>query len=175
MAELFLGESLNKVDGKGRVSIPAPFRRVLDESDPTRDPGSRARVVINYGDPRKNYLTCYSKTAFAEVARQIMDLPRGSRERDVLSSYILAKSHETDIEPDGRLVLPAVVRDKIGLAMPDEALFVGAGDTFQIWKPETHAEAEAAKLEKYLEAQPDDFDPLIYLDNHRRQTGAGGE
>jgi MraZ protein len=175
VAELFLGESLNKVDGKGRVSIPAPFRRVLDESDPTRDPGSRARVVIYYGDPRKAYLTCYSKTAFAEVARQIMDLPRGSREREVLTSYVLAKSHETDIEPDGRLVLPAVVRDKIGLEMSSEALFVGAGDTFQIWKPDTYTTTEDRKLETYLEAAPEDFDPLIYLDNHRRRTGAGGD
>jgi MraZ protein len=128
--------------------------------------------VINYGDPKKPYLTCYSKAAFAEVARQIMDLPRGSREREVLTSYVLTKSHETDIEPDGRLVLPAVVRDKIALPMPGEALFVGAGDTFQIWKADTYAATEDRKLEKYLEAEPEDFDPLIYLDNHRRRDTA---
>ncbi|MEO8529734.1 MAG: cell division/cell wall cluster transcriptional repressor MraZ [Deltaproteobacteria bacterium] len=174
MAELFLGVSLNKVDGKGRVSIPAPFRRVLDESDPTRDPGSRARVVINYGDPRKKFLNCYSKTAFAETAREIMALPRGSRERDILTDFIIAKSHETDIEPDGRLVLPAVVREKIGLGINAEALFLGAGDTFQIWHPETHAAAEKAKHDAWLNDQPEDFDPLIYLDQNRRRDAAAG-
>lgn len=174
MAELFLGESLNKVDGKGRVSIPAPFRRVLDESDPTRDPGTRARVVINYGDPRKKYLECYSKTAFAETARAIMALPRGSQERAMLTDFVIAKSHETDIEPDGRLVLPAVVREKIGLGVNSEALFLGAGDTFHIWNPETHAAAEKAKHDKWLAERPDDFDPLIYLDQNRQRDAAPG-
>ena len=34
MARRFRGESVHKVDNKGRVSIPAPFRRILEEGDP---------------------------------------------------------------------------------------------------------------------------------------------
>ena len=75
-------------------------------------------------------------------------LERGSRED--LSSRV------------GRLVLPAKLRAKIDL--DDEAFFIAAGDTFQIWKPETYETEELAKADAWLEGLPDDFDPLVYLD-----------
>ena len=174
MAELFLGESTNKVDAKSRVSIPAQFRRVLDEGDPSREAGARARVVITYGDPNKKFLECYTRTAFDQTARAILDLPRGSPERAALTTLVLGKAHETEVEPDGRLVLPAVVREKIGLALNSEAFFVGAGDTFQIWKPETHAATEKTRIDKWIGDQPADFDPLIYLDQFKRRDSAPG-
>ena len=45
---------------------------------------------------------------------------------------------------------------------------MATGDTFQIWKPETFEEVEMARTEAWLDAQPDDFDPLTLL------SGAGG-
>ena len=68
----------------------------------------------------------------------------------------------TTVDETGRLVLPQKLREKIGLE--GEAFFIAAGDTFQIWKPETYEAEELAKTEEWLDDLPEDFDPLIYLD-----------
>ena len=54
------------------------------------------------------------------------------------------------------------LRQKINLE--NEAFFIAAGDTFQIWKTETYEEEELAKTEEWLDELPDDFDPLVFLD-----------
>ena len=67
------------------------------------------------------------------------------------------------MDETGRLVLPAKLRTKIDLE--NEAFFIAAGDTFQIRKTETYDATEAARTEEWLEELPEDFDPLIFLDN----------
>ena len=52
MIRRFRGESLHKVDAKGRVSVPAAFRRVLEEGDPDFSRGSSPNFVIVYGGVR---------------------------------------------------------------------------------------------------------------------------
>ena len=75
------------------------------------------------------------------------------------------QSFPTSIDETGRLVLPAKLRQKIGL--DKEAFFIAAGDTFQIWQPETYEQEEAARTEAWLDELPDDFDPLEFLDKPR--------
>ncbi len=77
MALSFRGEHNQKVDGKGRMSIPADFRRVLEAGDPT-GPRAAPRMYLLYGDHLKNYLAGYTIEAFTEVVDQIKRLPRGS-------------------------------------------------------------------------------------------------
>ena len=45
----FRGEAENKVDAKGRISIPAPFRRILEEGDPDWSSSLNPNLVIVYG------------------------------------------------------------------------------------------------------------------------------
>lgn len=163
MVRRFRGESRHKVDTKGRVSIPASFRRVLEAGDPNWTDGLNPELVIVYGDHRRNYLECYTIAAINEVDEQIAALPRGSMERKMLQRLFHGQSFPTNVDETGRLVLPAKLRSKIDLE--NEAFFIAAGDTFQIWKPETYEEEEAAKTEAWLDELPDDFDPLIYLDS----------
>lgn len=161
MAGTFRGESLHKVDGKGRVSIPALFRRVLEESDPARSPGTPATIVLNYGDHLKGYVECYTAESAAEIDAQIKRMKRGSPERRMMERLLLTQSHQTVVDEDGRLVLPAAVRQKAGLA--EEALFAATGDTFQIWNPATYEAQEAGRARSWLAAQGEDFDPLSLL------------
>ena len=49
MTRRFRGESIHKVDGKGRGSIPAAFRRVLEEFDPEWTLGLNPNLIIVYG------------------------------------------------------------------------------------------------------------------------------
>ena len=162
MGHRFRGESHHKVDTKGRVSIPASFRRVIEAADPNWTDGLNPELVIVYGDHRRNYLECYTMEAIDEVDAKIDALPRGSMERKMLQRLFHGQSFPTNIDETGRLVLPAKLRQKI--ALDAEAFFIAAGDTFQIWKPETYETEELAKTEDWLDELPDDFDPLVYLD-----------
>jgi len=161
----FRGESHHKVDAKGRVSIPASFRRVLEAGDPDWTEGLNPNLVIVYGDHRRKFLECYTIEAIDEVDRKIDSLPRGSKERKILQRLYHGQSLPTNVDETGRLVLPAKLREKIGLE--NEAFFIAAGDTFQIWNPETYEREEMAETEAWLDEQPEDFDPLIFLDQVR--------
>ncbi len=163
MARRFRGESHHKVDAKGRVSIPALFRRVLEAGDPDWQSGQRPQLIIVYGDQRRNYLECYTIEAIDEVDRKIDKMPRGTVERRMLERMIHGQSLPTEVDGDGRLVLPQKLREKIGLGK--EAFFIASGDTFQIWKPDTYETSEMAKTEAWMDSLPDDFDPLSLLDN----------
>jgi len=154
----FRGESHHKVDTKGRVSIPASFRRVLEAGDPNWKNGDNPELVIVYGDHRRNYLECYTMEAIEEVDAKIDRMPRGSMQRKALQRLFHGQSFPTTVDETGRLVLPAKLRNKIELN--GEAFFIAAGDTFQIWKPETYETEEEA----WQQELPDDVDPLSFLD-----------
>ena len=80
----------------------------------------------------------------------------------MLQTLFHGQSFPTTVDETGRLVLPATLRRKIDLDA--EALFIGAGDTFQIWKPETYGVEELARTEEWLNVLPPDVDPLVFLD-----------
>ena len=157
----FRGEFTNKVDGKGRVSIPAPFRRVLEAGDPDWTDGLNPNFVIVYGDHRRKYLECYTVQEMEAVEDRISAMKRGSQKRRILERLFLTQSVTTSVDETGRIVLPAKLRDKIGIS--SEAQFAGAADTFQIWEPATYAE-EMSATEEYLDEMDPDFDPLTLLD-----------
>mgnify|MGYP001794806214 FL=1 len=144
------------------MSIPASFRRVLEAGDPQYTQGLNPELVIVYGDHRRKYLECYTMQAIAEVDDKIDALPRGSMERKMLQRLFHGQSFPTSVDETGRIVMPAKLRNKIDLE--DAAFFIAAGDTFQIWKPETYESEEAARTDEWLDELPEDFDPLIYLD-----------
>ena len=162
MSRRFRGESTHKVDAKGRVSIPATYRRVLESCDPNWEAGKNPDFVIVYGDHRRNYLECYTMEAIAEVDAKIDRLPRGSEPRKMLERLFSGQSLPSSVDETGRIVLPQKLRQKIGLG--DEAFFSARGDTFQIWKPETYEAEETPKTEAWLDSLGDNVDPLIFLD-----------
>lgn len=167
MAGMFIGEYTFKVDAKGRMSIPALFRRELEEGDPGARETQRPKLVIVYGNDRKKFLEVYTADAFRRVAADINAMQRGTQERRMLERFVLGMSHPTEVDVDGRLVLPQKLREKIDLS--GEAYFIGAGETFQIWKPETFEAENATTTDAWLDAYPDDFDPLSLLS----KPGAG--
>lgn len=162
MARTFRGESRNKVDGKGRVSIPSSFRRVLVASDPDWTDGQQAQMVIVYGLERQKYLECFTMTAIAEVDEKIQRLPRGSSQRRALETIYSGMADTVSVDETGRFVLPQKARTKLGLK--DEAQFLATGDTFQIWHPAVFEAEVVARAEAVLDEYPEDFDPLLLLE-----------
>ncbi|MEM6727565.1 MAG: division/cell wall cluster transcriptional repressor MraZ [Pseudomonadota bacterium] len=159
MARRFRGESHHKVDAKGRVSIPASYRRVIEAGDPDWTEGLLPRFVIVYGGDTRSFLEGFPLTALEEVDNKIAKFPRGSAKRKALERLYSAQSVEAEVDNTGRIVLPAKLRDKIGLS--GEALFVASGDTFEIWEPGAY-DASIAALDE--EGFDPGLDPSVYLD-----------
>jgi len=158
----FRGEFNQKVDGKGRMSIPADFRTVLADGDPRCPETPLPRRVALHGPHLKHCLHAYTIDAMAEIEASILKMPRGSEKRKRASRMILGKSWETEVDKDGRIVLPQRLRQQIGLE--GEAVMTAMGDHFEIWNAATYDEIEGPETEAFLEEQDDDFDPLTLID-----------
>ena len=177
MDSRFLGESLNKVDGKGRISLPAKFRRALQASDSRAGPGGAARLYIAYGNPAANYVECLSGDYYDAFTAKIEALDDGEEERELLEYFYVVKCDEVAVDETGRFVLPTAARDKLGL--DGEALFQGKGQKFHILRPEDGAAADerARKLlEKFSEGK-EFFNPISLANKRRVVAGdaAGSE
>ena len=153
--ERFVSTFTNRIDAKGRVSIPAPFRAVLE-----RD---------GYGAGTLSGIYCYPSldapaldAGGERLAKKIdgllSGLPDYSDERDELSVALYGDVQVLPIDGDGRIVLPQGLRAHAGLQA--EVTFVGLGDKFQMWAPERFEERRRLAREKVQE--------------HRKLFGQGG-
>lgn len=168
MARRFRGSEEVRIDGKGRMSIPAKFRRVFEAADPDWKTGERPRLVVVYGRPEWNWIELYTIEAIEEIDAQIDLMQRGSPERRLLESIMHGAAEEAEIDTDGRLVLPQKLREKIGLE--DSAFFISGGDYLKLWKPETHADA-GQDVEDFVATLEPGFDPRVLLPALPRREG----
>ena len=161
MIRRFRGESLNKVDAKGRVSVPAAFRRVIEEGDPDFSEGSYPNFVIVYGGVRGICLEGYTISSITKVDKLISKLPRFSREREMLERFINTQSTYMQLDETGRIVLSNRLKEKIGIK--GEAIFAGMGEKFQIWEPKNYQD-EVDALNLSFKNLPEDENPFLKLD-----------
>ena len=161
----FTGEYPQRIDGKGRMSIPSDFRRVLEASDPDWAEGLPARLYLLYGDHLQDRLEAWTVAAFDEVAERLKAMrprtPEESRLKALRLRLVLGQSVRLDVDRDGRIVMPARQRAKLGLT-EGEVVFSGAGDHFEIWAAATFEEKVAADMRAFLDAQPEGFDPMAW-------------
>jgi MraZ protein len=157
----FRGEITQKVDGKGRVSIPAKFCRVLEAGDPEWVEGKPAQLVIVHGHPNKTYVEGFSAEAIAAVQDRIARKPNGAK-RKMLEFVYNAQSEDIAVDGSGRIVMPRAARAKLGLGGDGDVVFVGLGETFQIWRADDYAETHRAEMEAMLAALGDmEIDELL--------------
>ena len=130
----------HKVDQKGRVSVPADYRRVIEAGDPSFGQGRRPQLAIVYGLD-DDYLVGYTIEEITKYEERIGKM-RNSPLKRQLVRRLISKSFRTEIDNDGRLVLPQERREQ--LKLEGEVTFVGALGTFQMWRPDTYLASEAA-------------------------------
>jgi MraZ protein len=169
MAERFLGEIYLKVDAKARVSIPADFRAILKDDDPHAPDAARPRLHMVYGGPMRTFVECYSKRVFEELAADIESMEEGD-ERDFAELNLVTRSVRVEVEPDGRIVLPPRVREKLGLAdeVPDKAeiVFAGKSDRFLIYRRDVY---DAAFGDMAKVGDKAALDPRKLVSMHKRR------
>lgn len=154
MARRFRGEIVQKVDGKGRVSIPAPFRRVLEAGDPDWTEGLRPELILVYGGQSQKYIEGFTVQAMEDMEDAIDAMPYGE-DRSAIEMNTLTKSLQMNIDDTGRIILNPMMVEKLGL--DGEAVFAGTLKTFQIWHPDDYAVHVAAR-EAALSARGDGFE-----------------
>ena len=138
----FVSTFTNKIDAKGRVSIPAAFRGVLERDGYKQ---GEAGGIYCYPSLDAPALDAGGERLAQKIDRLLSGLPDYSDERDELSVALYGDVHVLAVDGDGRIVLPEALRVHAGLAA--QVTFVGLGDKFQIWQPERFAERrERARL-----------------------------
>ncbi|MCH9764786.1 MAG: division/cell wall cluster transcriptional repressor MraZ [Alphaproteobacteria bacterium] len=135
----FVSTYTNKIDAKGRVSIPASFRNVL-ESD------GYSGGIYCYPSLDATALDAGGERLAQKIDGLLAGLPDYSDERDELSVALYGDVHILSIDGDGRIVLPQSLRDHAGLSA--QVTFVGLGDKFQMWQPEQFQQRHSKAREK---------------------------
>jgi MraZ protein len=121
----FLSSATNRIDAKGRVSVPAPFRAVLQ---------------------KRGYTDLYALRALDQPALDVggTDLLERYEQRialedpfmqtaDDMSFFVHGDGAFLKLDQDGRITVTDFVREHTGIS--NEATFVGRGSFFQIWEP----------------------------------------
>lgn len=135
---LFVGKHVNKLDKKGRVSVPKPFRAALQ--------GRGLSSLFIYPRFKQLALEACDQEFMARLSRSLDDLDLFSEDQDDLASVILANAHELAFDPEGRIVLPADLADYAEIS--NEVVFVGQGPRFQIWQPKAFESFSAMAFER---------------------------
>lgn len=133
---LFLSTFVNKMDGKGRVSVPATFRMALA--------GQEFQGVVLFRSHGHKCLEGFGWDTMAEMCDRLDHYAMFSAEQDDLATVIFGESVQLAFDGDGRIVLPRELALYAGIG--EQAAFVGLGNKFQVWDPETfEARRKAAR------------------------------
>lgn len=141
----FVSHFTNRLDAKGRVSVPASFRAVL-----ARDGFDGLYLHPALDAPA---LDAGGNALLAEIDRLLQSLAPYSEERDQLSTALFGTSEIVKLDPEGRMVLSEAAKAHAGIS--DTVAFVGLGSKFQLWEPEAfraHLEAGRAKVRALRQA-----------------------
>ena len=123
--DLFVSHFVNKIDKKGRVSLPSLFRNVL--------PKSSKNEIILYKSLKSNSIEGCSSQRINEIAKRINKLDFFSEDQDDFSTSIFSEIVTTNVDKEGRFLIPEEL--KLYAGIKTEAAFFGQGHFFQMWEP----------------------------------------
>lgn len=154
---IFIGTFENKVDKKGRVSVPAPFRAVLA--------GQGFQGIVAFPSHRADAVEGCGMDFMEELTQRVSEFDLFSEDHDNLAFTIFSDSHTVPFDGEGRVVLPKELLEAAGIT--DRAAFVGKGRTFQIWEPNALYRIKAAARERAREQR-------LTLPANTKDGGSGG-
>ena len=122
---LFLSTHTNKIDKKGRVSVPARFRSILTE----RGYGA----IVLFPSFEGNAINACDMGVMEGLLERIGGFDPFSEDRESDADVLMAEATELPIDGDGRIIIPLTMLEQLGIE--GECIFAGRGDSFQIWRP----------------------------------------
>ena len=122
---MFLSSYENKIDKKGRVSVPATFRSHLNSMG--------YNGFISYPSFNHSALEACSQDRIEKLSNTIDSLNPFEEKRDFFATSILSESANLQFDGEGRISLTSKLLKHAKIK--NSILFVGQGKTFQIWEP----------------------------------------
>jgi len=122
---MFLSTYENKIDKKGRVSVPASFRSYLSNLG--------YNGVICYPSFNNQSIEAWPQDRIEKISSSIDSLNPFEEKRDFFATSILSESTNLQFDSEGRISLtPKLLKHA---KIKNSMIFVGQGKTFQIWEP----------------------------------------
>lgn len=129
---VFLSSFVNKIDKKGRVSVPASFRAVL---------GANAQGIVVFRSLQYEALDGCS-IAHLELLSESLEKQNLDPETfELIETTIFGGSVQIPFDSGGRITLPTHLANSVGIE--EEIAFVGRRKTFQLWNPAKLAEHDS--------------------------------
>jgi len=135
---MFLSSYENKLDKKGRVSVPASFRSYLSSLG--------YNGVICYPSFNNQSIEACSQDRIEKLSNTIDSLNPFEEKRDYFATSILSESISLQFDSEGRISLPTKLLKHAKIK--NNMLFVGQGKTFQIWEPSIFEKFKAQAKKK---------------------------
>ena len=135
----FLGTHQSRLDAKGRVSVPAPFRAALRG-------GSETATMILRPSHQLACIEAWPTTVFDALAAPLQQFDVFSDTQNDLATTLYADATPLDADKEGRIVLPERLLRHAGIT--DVMEFMGVGRIFQIWHPEAAERRRAEARER---------------------------
>jgi MraZ protein len=126
---VLVGRHINRIDRKGRVSVPKPFRDILQAQGGFA--GIYAYALINEAG-----VEGCGEAFMARLAASVDQFGLFSEDHDEFALALLENAHQLPFDPEGRVTVPAELIEHAGL--DGEVLFVGRGERFRMWCPATY-------------------------------------
>ncbi len=133
MQKLFLSTYTNKIDKKGRVSMPSSYRSIINEGATITE----NNAIIIYPSIKNNCIEASTLKRFQQISDIISELDPFSEERDAFETIILGSAQQITIDSEGRVSLPGNMLEEVLIS--ERIAFVGKGSIFEIWQPELFA------------------------------------
>jgi MraZ protein len=144
----FLGTHQNRLDAKGRTSVPAPFRSAL------RALSNGESSLILRPSHQHACIEAWPIPAFEALATPLDQLDVFSQAYDDLAASLYADAVQVEADKEGRIILPESLVHRANIT--DVVAFVGMGRIFQIWEP-----AAAARWREESRARTKMRDPTV--------------
>tara|TARA_B100000941_G_scaffold143301_1_gene101632 strand:+ start:333 stop:779 length:447 start_codon:yes stop_codon:yes gene_type:complete len=122
---MFLSSFENKIDKKGRVSVPATFRSYLNTLG--------YNGFISYPSFNHSALEACSQDRIEKLSSTIDSLNPFEEKRDYFATSVLSESESHQFDTEGRVSISEKLLNHAKIR--NNVLFVGLGRTFQIWEP----------------------------------------
>tara|TARA_B100001248_G_scaffold248970_1_gene221740 strand:- start:553 stop:1008 length:456 start_codon:yes stop_codon:yes gene_type:complete len=122
---MFLSTYQNKLDKKGRVSVPASFRSYLSNLG--------YNGVICYPSFNNNCIEAWPQDRIEKISNAIDSLNPFEEKKDYFATSILSESINLQFDSEGRILITNKLLKHAKIK--NSILFVGQGKTFQIWEP----------------------------------------
>ncbi|MFB6264717.1 MAG: division/cell wall cluster transcriptional repressor MraZ [Bradymonadaceae bacterium] len=134
----FRGHYEHTMDGKGRVSVPARYREVLDEMDSTGE--NADRLVVTHAIDGN--LEAYPVDRWLEFEKKLKDLSSFRDEVKKVKRMYVGRAQECTLDSNGRILIPQSMREYAGLDR--DVVWVGQIDRVELWDREDWQEASEA-------------------------------